>query len=362
MAGVKDSSCSRVSAKPCKKCKVKPLEGVMCVKCNSLNHPGCVKYMRNVKTVDKNTIICCFTEETKEGSDLEGSFHSVDETVIEAETIDKFKLENVYLKKLLKNDEIVIKSLNEVITSLKNQIVLLNKINNQINTMVPSDSEVIYPEQQQITHALDNEHQNQSSLENRQMAEAQKNKLDRNKTRNCKQKEISRISSNNKEATNENNTGTIGSRKPLTSSEIISASQLSTAVNLAQETIRKTNNKVIIGSNMSDNVSAKKLSWFSARKYILSYTKTQLESSLNVKFPGEEFFIEEMQESKYFKSFKIGIEEHMIEKFENPNNWPSGIEVSKFFRRNQRKSYDSSNRKQLGFNRFPNRWRGSPRY
>ncbi|KAJ3666875.1 hypothetical protein Zmor_002302 [Zophobas morio] len=44
---------------PCKKCKALPAGGMVCIKCNSLNHPSCVKLLKNIQILDKSSVICC---------------------------------------------------------------------------------------------------------------------------------------------------------------------------------------------------------------------------------------------------------------------------------------------------------------
>ncbi|XP_063915315.1 uncharacterized protein LOC135131472 [Zophobas morio] len=52
------------SGDACKKCKIIPVTGLKCVKCNSLSHPSCVKLLKNVQYLGDAQIICCDNAES----------------------------------------------------------------------------------------------------------------------------------------------------------------------------------------------------------------------------------------------------------------------------------------------------------
>ncbi|CAH0554934.1 unnamed protein product [Brassicogethes aeneus] len=98
-------------------------------------HPGCVKYLKNIKVIDETKIICCSSETKSDivNGDLNSSSSSV-ETVIEAENI-----EIIYLKRLLKDKDKAIKYLEDNVVSLKEQIGLLNQIVSLQNVTLKND-------------------------------------------------------------------------------------------------------------------------------------------------------------------------------------------------------------------------------
>ncbi|XP_063911272.1 uncharacterized protein LOC135128295 isoform X1 [Zophobas morio] len=46
---------------PCRKCKSMPSTALRCIKCNSLNHPSCLKLLKNIQYLNDTTVICCET-------------------------------------------------------------------------------------------------------------------------------------------------------------------------------------------------------------------------------------------------------------------------------------------------------------
>lgn len=116
--------------KPCKKCKNVPRSGLKCVKCSAIMHPGCVKYLKNVKLIDDKHIDCC---------ESDPSYEDVDHVV---DIRDERDCSNVEVNKLLLEKDIVIKSLKETVNALKEQILLMKstKINRKSNNNVPDDT------------------------------------------------------------------------------------------------------------------------------------------------------------------------------------------------------------------------------
>lgn len=56
---------------PCKKCKIIPVTGLKCIVCGSLNHPSCVKLLKNVKYISDTQIKCCDSAENATKNDNE---------------------------------------------------------------------------------------------------------------------------------------------------------------------------------------------------------------------------------------------------------------------------------------------------
>lgn len=124
--------------KQSKRCKNIPQNSVKYSKCDSVFHPECVKYVKDFAVLKDGSIICCENANTcpelhtqhellgdKEIIYSGNSFDSATENIETSENI--LKIENKFLKKLLKEKDIMINSLCENTTLLKQNINLLNK-------------------------------------------------------------------------------------------------------------------------------------------------------------------------------------------------------------------------------------------
>ncbi|KAK4876199.1 hypothetical protein RN001_012621, partial [Aquatica leii] len=65
--------------KPCRYCKIMPKSGPKCKNCGCVLHPGYVKYIKNVKIIDDNQVICCTSSEVGQ-ADLSELRVSIDAT------------------------------------------------------------------------------------------------------------------------------------------------------------------------------------------------------------------------------------------------------------------------------------------
>ncbi|KAF5275233.1 hypothetical protein FQR65_LT04267 [Abscondita terminalis] len=123
MATSTDTS-DRVTEKPCKNCKNVPKSGYKCIKCASVIHPGCVKYLKSARILDEKQIICC-ENNLSPTSELDiGDNKSIDSDM------HALKLELQYLHELLKHKDIIIRNQEDLINSLKMQIQLKDILTN----------------------------------------------------------------------------------------------------------------------------------------------------------------------------------------------------------------------------------------
>nr|CAI5846807.1 unnamed protein product [Callosobruchus analis] len=87
--------------KSCKRCGSVAKTGPQCINCKTVVHPGCVKYIKNLRKIDTKSVICCDGDDSsdttikvmeEEQSDDDGdiSFCSVKE-IIEADTQQTIK-------------------------------------------------------------------------------------------------------------------------------------------------------------------------------------------------------------------------------------------------------------------------------
>ncbi|KAK4886485.1 hypothetical protein RN001_002756 [Aquatica leii] len=124
--------------KPCKHCKSIPKLGLKCKNCGSVLHPGCVKYIKNVKLINDNQVICCANSETEQvvASEL---CTNINATNI-VNNSDVSSIEINYLKSLLAHKDLIINNQQDTIESLKAQVGLLNTLlsSTSLNTVAGS--------------------------------------------------------------------------------------------------------------------------------------------------------------------------------------------------------------------------------
>ncbi|KAJ3664783.1 hypothetical protein Zmor_000326 [Zophobas morio] len=134
------------ATKMCKKCGNIPTQGPKCVQCNAVFHPGCIKYLKDVVEIAPGEVMCCGSKVTPTTLPEKKTTKSIaqeevvasinnpdneldDESFSSAiENSDTAKVENKYLKKLLKEKSLHIKSLCANLDILHKQITLLNNI------------------------------------------------------------------------------------------------------------------------------------------------------------------------------------------------------------------------------------------
>lgn len=125
---------------PCKRCKTTPVNGVKCVVCGSVMHPGCLKYLKNVKVITENKFIKCCVEAS---ADLDTTLNSSTESFETVVEPSSWEIEVNYLKqicevkdKLLNEKDVVIATQSDLIQSLKEQISILKSSLNHVATPV----------------------------------------------------------------------------------------------------------------------------------------------------------------------------------------------------------------------------------
>ncbi|KAG5863638.1 hypothetical protein JTB14_018348 [Gonioctena quinquepunctata] len=106
------------ASKSCKKCEIIAHSGPKCSLCGTVSHNSCVSYLKNVKFLDDNTFICCEVE-SKCGDDLDITFSGAN---------DGDYSEIYYLEEIISQKDLIIKNQVDVICSLKEQIKLMNKL------------------------------------------------------------------------------------------------------------------------------------------------------------------------------------------------------------------------------------------
>ncbi|KAK4885830.1 hypothetical protein RN001_002101 [Aquatica leii] len=112
--------------KPCKHCKSMPKLGLKCKNCGSVFHPGCVKYIKNVKLINDNQVICCANSETEPVAASELCTNINTTNIVNNGDVSSIEIN--YLKSLLAHKDLIINNQQDTIESLKAQVGLLNTL------------------------------------------------------------------------------------------------------------------------------------------------------------------------------------------------------------------------------------------
>ncbi|CAH0553095.1 unnamed protein product [Brassicogethes aeneus] len=305
----------------CKKCNLVPVTGLKCVKCKSVMHPGCIKYLKNIKEIDENTILCCesLDEKTKVNmADLDSSSDSIT-TVIEN------NMEVEYLKKLLTEKDNAINYLKDNIIALNEQIKMLNVLVNLQNPGVNQNHLCTHPPSM-------NEYPNKNKTKYNDTTKAVNNSEKKTKTKNVNK------------TSNANTTKLTSSREnPITSAQVTTAilqtqtnNKMNELINLTKDDQKSSSaNSKIIGSNTSENVAASEKLWLYVSKYKTTYTIDELNKFLQGKFPSNSFICKQVKNWGIYSSFRVAVDIELKENLLNPNFWPRGIEVSEYIFRTE---------------------------
>lgn len=235
------------------------------------------------------------------------------------------EVEITYLKKLLSQDEILIHSLRDQATSLKEQILLLN-----------THTKISIP-------PTDEKSQSDTTINKYQQTVEDSKKSDsiitlQTDTNSANQKNC------NPSKTSEN-ANSQNSRKKITREEVSQAidnAKLNIIANVKEPSADKNKNKKlqnkIVGANIAaQNLVAEHKHWLFVSKYKKTYQKETLKQYLQEKFPDNNFIIEPISNQGSFNSFKVGVDDSIKDAVLKPHVWPSGIEVSDYIFR--RKTY-----------------------
>ncbi|KAK4873720.1 hypothetical protein RN001_013080 [Aquatica leii] len=124
--------------KPCKHCKSMPKLGLKCKNCGSVFHPGCVKYIKNVKLINDNQVICCANSETEPVAASELCTNINTTNIVNNGDVSSIEIN--YLKSLLAHKDLIINNQQDTIESLKAQVGLLNTLlsSTSLNTVAGS--------------------------------------------------------------------------------------------------------------------------------------------------------------------------------------------------------------------------------
>lgn len=262
--------------------------------------------------------------------DMEQPNNIVPENPQESEIKNKAnEVEIIYLKKLLNQNDLLIHSLRDQTTSLKEHIILINKYT-EISTS-PTNKRLEFDTafntcKQVIGDTVKHDFVSQA------------------KTNSTVQKNCSLSKPTNH----------ITPRK-ITQEEVSKAidnAKLSTITMVKETSCARNKNKTIhskiVGVNTAtQNLAAEHKHWLFVSKYKKTYQKETLEQYLQEKFPDNSFIIEQIPNQGSFNSFKVGVDDSIKHAVLKPNVWPSGIEVSDYiFRRKPYAQYANFRKRQ----------------
>lgn len=334
----------------CRKCKMMPVSGLKCVKCGVVLHPGCVKYLKNVKILVENRfVICCEDPEADIVKSLNshGLGESRDEIEVRDTITSDIVLEIKHLKllctekeKLLNEKDMVISTQKELIASLKDQLRLYKFVNEsqapsigQHQTKVQCkkqyDQGTTISEQKPATKIAAEPASNKNSIR-------KKNTKTTQSIQSTSRPPIDiQLKSDGKQQvfTNEMVSSAIHTTQAtLKCNEIININNDDDDGFVPVKNIRKhRKNKPIIGSSSDTGLHcAPKLSFLHVYKLHPSTTTEQLTSYLKPSFP--EVSCEKMNSRypEYYSSFKIVVNELNSAKAEDPSLWPAGCCVNRY--------------------------------
>lgn len=341
MAPTQNNAVNVEASKCCKKCKNTAISGLKCIQCGAVSHPSCVKLLKNsVKIIDDKQIDCCLTSDSQ-GKNLTNDNGDVQENCVIP--ISQY----MCLKDLLVEKDKVLDQQQKTISSLYEQIRLLNQLNKSfVHTSSnkhhrktertnPDVSNVAY------SYVLSQRPQgckiDKANLNSRQNNQRNKNAEIVNKTSNDKSDGNNAALFTNTEVSS----AILQAQTKTKCDEIISLGD-DTFIKVSHKR-RRAYGKPVIGENPNLNLKAvqKKIPLFVSRLEPSTSTEDII-NNFTDKIPGMDC---EKINTKYpesYSSFKITVNSQNYSEAVNPKNWPIGVLVKKFFRGKSTKSGDPS--------------------
>lgn len=343
---------SSSSIKPCKRCKCIAQSGLKCVICGTVSHNSCVGLLKSsIKVIDDKSIVCCDLPVVNNKDDLEASFDSAKDFSVN----DVSKMEVHYLKEIIIQKDTIIQNQIDVITSLKQQINLLNKFN--VDKVFPSDTIKVKPstckknnrKQSSATSGVGNAGNAECATSLKSTMTTISTEIDRvdpshgshgtKKNLTCKQPDVGKASK--VRVDNENSTD-----KLISKAEVSNAIHQTETILKCQEFINindkpfmevnyKRNrrlNKAIIGNN--ENLTSKirpNHAFLHVFKLHPEFTVEELTEIIKPVIPEA---VCEQMDSKYphyYSSFKVTVNDSSLSAALNPEIWPKGAWVNRFF-------------------------------
>lgn len=319
----------------CKRCNKNVVTGLKCYKCDNMYHVSCSKLANNVKQTNGGDIICCETQNdciTNEDDEVP-FLDTIDETANEEKLVDA-----KVFKYIIKQKDIIIGELREKIKLLYVQIDLMNKCHESRTCFNEGESKNKRTQINGVTKSAP------AKTNQIKMPLAEDNSRNVNKPVNEK-KDASREQLKTEYRDKLKTTPT--EPKATTSgngpSETVSKNNFNDKPKTdTWTTISKRKNhhnkKPLVGEAGNSEIKSipKKAFLFVSRLHPKT-TNKQLEDYLRPRFPEVCVEVENFSKNpEYYASYKVTVNLENLEKVLQPNQWPRGAYISRFFHRKPR--------------------------
>jgi hypothetical protein len=302
----------------CKKCKRVTNNGLKCIICNSVYHIGCAKLIKRIKTINENQINCC-----EDGEVMDAASEVNDTEPLGSEDdINLLRGEIRYLKSLMEHKDVIIQQKDIIIHTQQEEIELLKdnlKLKNIIDKM---QEKVVFNDSTCTT--------NRGDKENNEIAST--NKTNKITTQLITEK----ISKEDNTGGNSQNKVQVPkelkdddfilverkrSKKPPTiPSNPIEKNKMRSKPLIGSSTATSTLSSIpknvhLHVSRLSPDTEAEKLQAY-LRPFVISISSCE---KLKSKRP------------EVYSSFRISLPASELEKVMDPQIWPQGISINRYF-------------------------------
>lgn len=126
------------ATKKCIRCKQNAPSALDCVKCGATIHKGCIKLMKTARLLNDVDVVCCEGVNTPDNPKFDEAKVDLAVENVEEGASDALIVEIKYLKKLIEQKDVVIDTQKEAINALKDQVKLLKSERTRKSPGAPS--------------------------------------------------------------------------------------------------------------------------------------------------------------------------------------------------------------------------------
>lgn len=337
--------------KGCKRCGNVAKTGLKCIQCGTLTHKTCCEKLK-IKQIDENSINCCDKERLVDGGDVECLSVPIPSTEVLDNTVNANgrETEIYYLKELLKQKDIIIKNQSIAIYSLQEQISMLKT---NVYKSPASSSDKLETTDEMLPYAkvaaTINSGKVYRTAVNLPPSESSTANLNSNKGH----LPYAQLDKKNKKIVNKpisadavnNALKSIEARDKMeqiinleNDAKTVNQSNASPVSEIKIKGIYKVKNKPIMGKKVfQDNSMALKAAERKAFLHVYKlHPETEIKTLISYLSPiFPEVKIEKMNalHPQYYSSFKVEIDFTNMDKAMNPDLWPVGTCINRFFHR-----------------------------
>ncbi|KAJ3656985.1 hypothetical protein Zmor_016021 [Zophobas morio] len=317
-----------LSGLPCRKCKILPVSGLLCVKCGSLSHPSCVKILKNIKLISDTQIICCDNVDGSSKNELDSVNLSLHSSPTNS-TVDISVLIKKAMEPLLEE----IKYLRAEIISLKESNIDLVKVLTSANV---SDNKSLFSSKLKKVDPIPSSYVGQKRTEpmskkpgfiisNHEKLHTRNENI-RNDDKGCKQ------------------TSAVPQTPPSRTwhSEVedslsnVSVEEKWTVPRRSRRN-RKKQPPPIIGTSVAASASESnfrstyvKKAWFYVGKVNKETSSDDVKSYISGKLPSDEVTVDKLNTQGSYQSFRVGVKFAYKDTLFKEEFWPQGVVVRRF--------------------------------